>query len=250
MIFKKENSRSDKKQIWMYAVVLFAGAFIILLLTAYSQVKFQNNISDYQSKLTTKDKEKINAMNDLNSAVKENKRLTEENASLKSELLNNEQKLKLAEESSSNFQQKYNKLSGAMDSMLIADEYYQNGDIINCALTLKYDIDTQNFSIKAAQHYNELVNKTFSKASYKLYKLGQSNYRKKEYIQAVLNLENAIHLSSNSENYIDDCYYYIAKSYYKNNDFVKAKDAINNYITNYPGGRYVGELKTILDKIK
>ena len=96
MNFKFNNhkdNKNEKKQIWMYALILFAGAFIVLLLTAYSQVKFQNNISDYQNKLSTEEKAKINVVTDYNAAIKEINRLTAELESLRSKLVESEQKI-------------------------------------------------------------------------------------------------------------------------------------------------------------
>lgn len=246
----RKDTKNEKKQIWMYALILFTGAFIVLLLTAYSQVKFQNNISDYQNKLSSQEKAKINAVTDFNSAMKENKRLKTEMEALRSKLVESEQKIATEEAKSADLESKFTNAAASADLLLAAQDFYIKGDYISCAVTLKYDINTAYLSSKAVQSYNELVAESYPKASQLLYRNGYKSYKKKNYTDAVLNLNRAIDFSQKNEYYVDDAYYYIANSYYKTNSFEEAKKVISDFIVNYPKSSFIKDMKSLLNRIR
>lgn len=246
----RKETKNEKKQIWMYALILFTGAFIILLLTAYSQVKFQNNISDYQNKLSSQEKAKINAVTDFNSAMKENKRLKTEVEALRSKLVESEQKIATEEAKNADLESKSANAAASADLLLTAQDFYIKGDYISCAVTLKYDINTANLSTKAVQSYNELVAESYPKASQLLYRDGYKSYKKKNYAEAILNLNRAIDFSQKNEYYVDDAYYYIANSYYKTDSFKEAKKVISEFIANYPKSSFLKDMKALLNRIE
>ncbi len=244
-----KESKNEKKQIWMYALILFTGAFIVLLLTAYSQVKFQNNISEYQNKLSSQEKAKINAVTDFNSAVKENKRLKTEIEALRSKLVESEQELATEEEKSADLQSKYNNEASASELLMTAQAAYINEDYINCAVALKFNINTSYLSPKALQLYNELVTNSYAKASQLLYREGYKNYRKKNYTEAIISLTRAIDFSQKNEYYIDDAYYYMANSYYKTANYAEAKKIIDSFLVNYPKSSFTRDMKALSKKM-
>ncbi|ACL74398.1 tetratricopeptide repeat protein [Ruminiclostridium cellulolyticum] len=244
----KEN-KNEKKQIWMYAVILFTGAFIILLLTAYSQVKFQNNISDYQNKLSSQEKAKLTAVTDLKSALKENERLNKELESLRNKLIESEQEIATQSSKTTDIESKYNSSVIATDALIAAMEYYNNKDYVNAAVTLKYDVKIEYLSPKVINTYNDLVEKSYGKASLKSYRDGYRDYKNKNYAGAIINLNRAIDFSKKNEYYIDDAYYYLANSYYKSSNFTDAKRIINAFQTDYPKSEFARSMRNLLEKI-
>jgi TolA-binding protein len=247
--FNNHKDKNEKKQIWMYAVILFAGAFIVLLLTAYSQVKFQNNISDYQSKLSSEEKAKINVVTDYNAAVKEIDRLTAEIESLRSKLEESEQKIATEETKGIEQEAKNSDIITSNNLLLVAYEYYNKKDYISCAITLKYDINTKFLSPIATGIYNDLVSKTYGKASLLLYGKGFRNYKNKNYNEAILNFNRSIEFSQKDEYYIDDAYYYLARCYYKTLKYNEAKTLISSFIDNYPKSTFVKDMKMLYNKM-
>lgn len=244
-----KDVKNEKKQIWIYALILFTGAFIILLLTAYSQVKFQNNISDYQSKLSSEEKAKLNVVTDLNTAVKEKKRLTEELESLRSKLVESEQKIATEESRGLDLESKYNNTISATDLLLAAQDYYIKEDYISCAITLKYDINVAFLSPNAITSYNELITNSYDKASQLLYREGYRDYKNKQYTDAITSFNRAIDFSDKDEYYIDDAYYYLANSYYKVSNNDEAKKIISAFIDNYPRSIFIREMKSLYNKL-
>ncbi len=243
------KDKNEKKQIWMYALILFAGAFIVLLLTAYSQVKFQNNISDYQNKLSTEEKAKINVVTDYNAAVKEIDRLTTEIESLRSKLVESEQKIATEEIKGTELESKYNDSILSSNLLLVAYEYYNKKDYVSCAIALKYDINTEFLSPKAREIYNDLVSKSYGEASKILYGDGYRNYKNKNYTEAILNFNRSIEFAQKDEYYIDDAFYYLARCYYKTLKFNEAKTLISSFIDNYPKSTFVKDMKDLYNKM-
>lgn len=245
-----KETKNEKKQIWMYALILFTGAFIVLLLTAYSQVKFQNNISDYQNKLSYQEKAKINAVTDFNSAVKENKRLKSELDALRSKLVDSEAQLANEEAKVTDIEAKNKNYSGAADLLVKAQADYINGDYVSCAITLKYDINTTYLNASTMKLYKELAEECYSKASLLLYREGHREYKNKNYSTAILNLTRAIDFSNKNEYYVDDAYYYMAYSFYKTTDFESTKRIIGEFLINCPKSSFTKDIKALQRKIE
>jgi len=252
MNFKFNNhkdNKNEKKQIWMYALILFAGAFIVLLLTAYSQVKFQNNISDYQNKLSSQEKAKINVVTSFNAAVKENKRLTAELEELRSKLVNSEQNMALEEARSIELVSIRDNTASTTDLLFAANDYYNKEEYIRCSVILKYDINTALLSPQAVKSYDELISKSYGKASQLLYREGYRSYKNKSYSDAILSFNGSINFSKKDEYYIDDAYYYLANSYYNISNFEAAKKIITPFIRDYPKSTFVREMEMLYDKM-
>lgn len=244
-----KESKNEKKQIWMYALILFTGAFIVLLLTAYSQVKFQNNISEYQNKLSSQEKAKISAVTDFNSAVKENKRLKTEIDAIKNKLVESEQELAAEEEKRADLETKYANETEASDLLMKAQDDYIKGNYIGCAVKLKYNINTANLNTSALQLYNELTADSFSQASLILYRDGYRNYKKKNYSDAILNFTRAIDFSEKNEYYIDDAYYYMANSYYRTSNFDAARKTIGEFFIKCKNSSFYRDMKTLNSRV-
>lgn len=248
-IFNHNDSKNEKKQIWIYALILFTGAFIVLLLTAYSQIKFQNNISEYQNKLSTEEKAKINVVTDYNAAVKEIKRLTEEVESLRKKVVDSEQSLSSEESKSLDLQEKYNNTIVCNDLLFSAYQYYNSGDYINCAIKLKYDINTDLLSTKTKEVYDDLVLKSYNKASKLLYADGYKNYKDKKYDEAIESFNRTIDFGQKDEYFMDDAYFYLAKSYCKVSKFNEAKLLISTFINNYPNSTFMNSMQELYNSI-
>lgn len=254
MIFKfnknnNKDTKNEKKQIWMYAVILFTGAFIILLLTAYSQLKFQNNINDYQNKLSTEEKAKINVVTNLNSAIKENERLKKELEEFHNKLVESEQNLATLEERNTELESKISNSIDTTDLLLKAYENFEQGDFVNSAIILKYDINKQYLSGKAIQSYDDLVKKTYQRACKILYLEGYRNYKNNNYIEAIINFNRVIDLSQKNEYFIDDTYFYLANSYYRTADFDAAKQVILYFKDNYSESPLIKDINKLLNKV-
>ncbi|NLL04617.1 MAG: tetratricopeptide repeat protein [Clostridiaceae bacterium] len=238
-------SKKDKKTVWIYAVVLFTSAFIVLMITTYSQIKVNKNIDDVKNKLGDTEKEKSNFQMNLSTALSENKKLAE-----KIEILDKE--IEDARIKESELKQEIRNIVNDNDfklenyqNLIIADIKYHDGDIKECALILTREIDIELLEKDALELYQKLLNKSVKKASLVFYTEGYEYYKEREYDFAIDSLEKSLSLEKN-EYYSDDCYYFIAYSHYRKGNYYAARQAMGTLISNYPDSTYKKEATDFL----
>ncbi|GAE89261.1 tetratricopeptide repeat protein [Acetivibrio straminisolvens] len=235
----------DSKTLWVYSIILFACAAIVLLWTGYSQIKINNDLEEFQNRLTDKENENNIFQYNLSSALAQNEKLKEEINQLKDkveEVLNENESLK---KEVSDLEDKRESEKNLYEEIIKADLEYSEGNIKECAIIL-HKIDSKSITSGNLQiKYEDLVNKTYKKASELFYLEGYNNYRNKKYDEAINSLNLALKFNDN-EYYTDDCYYFIAYSEYYIGNYDKAKEALNTIISNYPGSSYYKDAKDLL----
>lgn len=238
-------NNKDKKTVWIYAVVLFTSAFIVLLITAYSQIKVNKNIDEVRNKLGTTEKEKSNFQMNLSSALVENKKLNEKIQELESEIENlKDNEAKLEQEIKDTKKKNTLKLENYQKLMNASLSYY-NGDIKGCSLILNKEIETEYLDSNEKQLYQKLLDLTTEKAALEFYNEGYEYYINKEYDKAIESLKNSLNLLDN-DYFSDDCYYFIGYSYFRKGDLAAAKDAMNTLISKYPDSTYKKDAEMLI----
>lgn len=239
------DQKRNKKTIWIYAVVLFTSAFIVLLLTAYSQIKFNKNISDYRAELSNKEKEKVNFQMNLNTALDENKKIKAELEDLKGTIEKEDSdKLNYKNEIEKYVTEK-EKTVAAYETLISAEKEYMKGNVIESAKILVKQCDRSLLQKEAQDKYKELVEKTVKVASYKLYIEGYSDFKNKRYDGAIEKLLLSNEMVSD-DYYSDDCLYFVAYSKYKLGDNEGAKNTFDELKQKYPSSNYIKELDKVL----
>lgn len=237
---------NDKKTIYLYAVILFTCAFIVLLLTAYSQTKFSKSEYEYKNLISNEEKAKINFKTNLNTALEENKRLTDELEILRRAVKQNE---------STNYnnleEMKYleKKLADTQDAYKIivqAQDKYIKGNIKESALLLKKDFDKSQLDSSALQMYEMLVSKTFKKAALQLYTEGYKEYLNKSYSSAALKFRQSIILSGN-EYFTDDCYFFLAYAEYRLGNNKTSEAVIKEFVDKFPDSNFKNDMEDLLN---
>lgn len=239
------NNKKDKKTVWIYAVVLFTSAFIVLMITAYSQIKVNKNIDDVKNKLGSTEKEKSNFQMNLSSALAENKKLYEKIQNFEIEI--KDAKIKESDLKKEIKELQNKRVSGIENyqKLVKADILYYSGDFRNCSLILTKEINKETLEEDAIDLYQKLLNLSIKKASLDFYIYGYEYYKDKEYDKAVENFENSLSLTD-TEYYSDDCYYFLAYSQYRKGNVSAAKVAMNTLLINYPDSTYKKEAKDFL----
>lgn len=243
-----KGEKNVKKTVWLYAVILFSSAFVVLLLTAYSQIKFNKNITEYKNQIYTGEKEKKDYKTNLSQTLDENKVLKEDVKRINSELTklkNDQESLKKGLEDGQN---KLNQSVISYDGLIDAENSYNNGDITSCALTLKNKVDVQLLGKSAQEKYNSLINKTLKDSAFKLYYKGLDLYKKKKYDEAIESFKQSLSLTT-EEDYSDDCYYFVAYSYFRKNDNNTSANFLSEMLKNYPGSDYYEDAQELLKKV-
>ena len=128
----------SKNTIWIYALILFTCVFILLLLTGYSQTKFNRSLNEYRNKLISSEEEINISSHNLKTALEENEMLYK-----KIEKLN-----KTLEEKTAAFNELEEKLKNKekeiderifinnYELLLEAEEYFNNGEVIKSSIIL------------------------------------------------------------------------------------------------------------------
>lgn len=242
-VSKLENNKDKRNFLWIYTVILFSSAFIVLFLTGLSQVRLANNIEEYKKKLKEHEKS-IQGFNlSLNSASKENwslrqkiELLEKENSSLKS-IIEDLNKLKLIQS-----QLERSKLS--FDLLLKATDFFKKGDYVSCAEALR-DVFEEDLGQEARKKYKYLKSKVYFYTMKYFYYKGIKEFEKRNYLQAreyflkSLNYDDTKYFEENS-------LYYIALISSKLGETEKLRQYANALITKYPNSEYVKRIKPFL----
>lgn len=238
-----------KKTLWVYTIILFTCAAIVLIWTGYSQIRISNNLEEYQNRLSDKENENNLFQHNLSSALAQNNKLNEELSDVKNKLTEALTEKESLRKKITDLEKRQSNTLDLYEQVLKADIEYTEGNTKKCAIMIldidKDGITENNLLIK----YNDLVNKTYKTASELFYSEGYNNYNNKEYDKAIENLELALKLYD-KDYYADDCYYFIAYSEYNTENFDKAKDALNTIINNYPNSSYYKDAKDLLNIIE
>ncbi len=240
------DMKNSKMAVWMYAVVLFTSAFVVLLLTAYSQIKFSRNIDDYKNRIYTEESEKNNVQMDLSSAIEENKKLKNEISSVRNELTNIKIKQEATSSDYSNLQKKYDQVVAAYEALIEAEQEFNRGNVTGCTIILHEKINKEVLEKSALEKYKLLVGKSYYSAAASLYEEGYRKYTKAGYSEAIALFNRSLELVTDGY-YSDDCYYFIAYSEYRLGNRDNAKAALNSLLAKYPGSSFS---KDALDLLK
>lgn len=243
-----KNEKNSKNAIWLYAVILFTSAFIVLLLTAYSQIKFNRNLNDYKSQLYSEENAKNNISTSLGTALSENKRLMEELKSVKQEVEDSKIKIEDGNAALKKQQQKANSTINVYDLLVKAQMEYDKGNILGCADILYSKLDSKLLGKSGADLYESLIEKVYGKAAALLYTQGYNEYLKREYDEAAKNLKLSLDYSPN-EYFSDDCLYFIAYSKYRQNNNKEAKEYMERLINDYPNSNYKKEAVDLIKEM-
>ena len=233
---KKEN---EKNTIWLYAIILFSSAFVILALTAYSQIKFNRNIDDYRGQMEEQQQQKMDAQVNLNSALEENRIIREEITKLRTETT------ALKEENASLSKKVMEgQMSIYYHTVLIAavKEYAQGNKEEAARLLLMESFDSQNLSDEAKKQYDEILAGLSVGEAEKLYFQGYKAYTYGDYSTAANQLLLSARISDN-EYFSDDCYYLAYYCMLKLGQTAQAEQVLQNLEEQFPSSPLTAEIR-------
>jgi TolA-binding protein len=239
------NKKNNKGRIWLYAVILFTSAFVVLLITAYSQIKFNKNIDNYRSQIHSNESEKNKFRLNLDAAINKNIILENEIKILDKEISEAEEKIKKKEEENIELTENHQKTIDSYEALIIAGREYQKGNAVECAEMLYKQVDIDCLNKEGMAEYNYLAEKTFKRASHVYYLEGYKYFNNKDYVKAMDSFFKSLEMSDN-EYFSDDCYYYLAYSAYKAGDEESARAYIKTLKEKYPDSQYLDDAETLL----
>ncbi len=143
--------KGSTKYLWVYTILLFSIAFILILVSAFMQQRAQKDIEYYKNELQSQKVFSQGVQNTLSN-------LTEENEYLKSEIEKEKEKLQEAEDRILTAEEEGSRAVSALDFLIQSQNLYdvRNYESAKAVLNL---IDYDNLTIDAQTLYNKLAEK-------------------------------------------------------------------------------------------
>lgn len=242
-----EENKNAKTKIWMYTVVLFSSAFIVLLITGYSQIKLNKNLSTYKDKIFDTESEKNKYQLNFSSAQETNNKLKEENDKLKADNATISDKADKLEKEKAQLEQDNKNVMQEIDKLCSAQVYYLNEDYVSAAAALVMGIDYNLLDSGAKDLYSQLIDKVRPKAEKILYNEGYALFEKRDYTGAVEKLTLALNIAP-SGSYTDGVLYFLALSEEKTGSLDNAAGHMALLIQKYPESKYYRKAKFYYEK--
>lgn len=242
-----EGNKNAKTKIWIYAVVLFSSAFIVLLITGYSQIKLNKNLSSYRNKISNTENERNKYQLNFSTAQETNNKLKEENDKLKSDNTTLKTKVDSLEKEKAQIADDNEKALQEYDKLCTAQANYLNENFVMAAGILIKQINYNLLDTKARELYSQLIDKVRPKAEKILYNDGYQLYENKDYVSAAEKFKFALDIAPAGA-YTDGVIYFLALSTEKTGDLNSAAGYMQLLIQTYPESKYYEKAKYYYEK--
>lgn len=231
------SKKNKKNKVFMYAIVLFTCAFIVLLLTAYSQVKINRNMESSELEINKYQLSYTKALERIDELNLENDRLNEE-------IVKEKENFEAFKETAKKQDEEYSKQVEQYNLLIAAHMEFQKNEISKSAEILNR-VDNRLLSKDGQELYNEISPEVFEKGGRILFNEGLDLYLSGSY-QDSLNKLNISREYSTVSNYSARCLYYIAHAHNKLGDMKAAIENMNKVIVEYPNSNYVEYAQSFL----
>lgn len=238
--------KNKKANVWLYAVILFISAFIVLLFAGYSQIRLNKNLDDYRSQVFSTETEKNEYLQNFASAQemneelnKEISQLEKEKEELKKEIRGISDEKEIIEKTLQIKQRAFVSLAGVFD-------VYLQGDFINAVEQLK-TLGAENMDQESAIAVQKLKRKVMAEAGKQLFDEGFSLYDRAKYTQAADKLLLSFQYAPKEE-FSDKCLYYLAYAELRTNKKATALVHMEQLIREYPESNYLRRAEQFVDK--
>lgn len=241
-----KDKNNVRTKIWLYAVVLFTSAFIVLLLTAYSQIKLNKNLSELNNEVFTKENEKNQMQLSFANAQEVNGKLMEENKNLQQEKEMLAEELNRVQSEWEDSDKLGKSKLDAYDRLCQAQYEYLKGKIVESAGLIE-NVDPNLLNSYGNELYGLLKNKVYTEAGKLLLNEGYGLYLKKDYSAAAEKLMQSWKYAPDKE-YSDKCLYYLAQAETKLGNTVVGVEQMKAFVNQFPKSRYINSAKRFLSK--
>lgn len=232
-----EKQKNENKNLWVYITIFFAVIFVLLIITAFSQIKYNKSITKYKSDIQNEQSDKAKYQLNLKNALEENESLHSEVDKLNKNIDELKKQIDEKDKALSELQDKYKNALTFYEKLRKAEAEYNNGNVNECALILKSINLQDDYDENSRELYNNLAELSFYTASESLYYEGYNLYLGGNFSQAIDKFKNSLYISEN-EYFSDDCYYYLAYSEFGNGNIESAVNYMKDLINKYPDSMF------------
>ena len=234
----KNVVKDKRKYLWIYAVVLFSSAFVVLVMTAFSQIKQSSNIENYDKELKEyKNKYTLS----LDTADKDKKTLQDKITQLQSE--NNNLKIITENNNSQILIQKIESCKNSYENLLQSDKLYSQEKYIEAAKGLR-NVKEEELGEQAKKKYMFLKSKVYIYATKDYYKRAKHELSRDSYSKAMEYFEESL-IFDETKYYEENTLYYLAYISSKLKQAQKLNRYSNDLIKRYPSSEYAEKVKNL-----
>jgi TolA-binding protein len=238
------DENRKKTSVWLYAVILFFSAFIVLVFTGYSQIKLNKNLENYKSQVTSTESEKEMYQKHFASAQEMNEDLNQEIDSLKIEIDSLRQEISALKATNTDLEYEYSQREAEGEKLSEAMKFYLDGQPAECVDMLR-SIDTELISEKSLKMLDILRSKAGAQAGSLFYDKGYNLYLKGKYDEAAAAFELSYKYEPKGE-ISDKCLYYLSYAKLKAGDRKTAVEKMKLLVENFPESKYISKAKSFV----
>ncbi len=240
------NENKKKSSVWLYAVILFFSAFIVLVFAGYSQIRLNRSLENYKSQVFNTESEREMYQQHFASAQEMNEKLNQEIDDLKKQIESLNQDISELEDSKANLESKYRTKEAEKVKLSNAMKLFLDGKVKECVDLIK-TIDTVYMDESSLAMLDTLHQKASYQAGKLLYDEGYELYLGKKYEEAA----SAFDLSykyAPKEEFSDKCLYYLSYSVLKTGDKKMAVDKMVLLTEKFPESKYLSKAKSFIKR--
>ncbi len=238
--------KSKKSNVWLYAVILFTSAFIVLLFAGYSQIRLNKNLDDYRSQVFSTETEKNEYLQNFASAQEMNEELNKEISKLENEKEELMKEIRRLLDEKEDIEENLQIKQSAFASLTGVFNVYLQGDLIDAVKQLE-TVDVENLDQESAVFYQKLEMKVMAEAGEQLFNEGFSLYDRARYTQAAEKLLLSFQYAPKEE-FSDKCLYYLAYAELRTDKNANALKHMEQLIREYPESNYLRRAEQFVRK--
>lgn len=237
---------NNKSNIWLYAVILFTSAFLVLLFAAYSQIRMNQDLKDYKSQFIDTETEKNKYLRSFSTAQEMNEALSKEIQMLEEENEALKEKINELTDANAKLEETLKLKQEACSGLANAIDLYCDGDVIGAAEQFMI-VDLDKLDDKLAQTSRKFEKRVRKEAGNVLFNEGISLYGKGNYTGAVEKLSISFRYAPKEE-FSDKCLYFLGYAEYRTGDKASALKHMKQLLQEYPESNYIQRARQFVDK--
>ncbi len=242
----EKMSENRKSNVWLYAVILFTSAFIVLVFAGLSQIKMNKNLSDYRSQVYNTENEKNKYQQNFSSAQEMNQKLNDQISALEDEIFALNNMISSLNNENSVQNEVIQKKSEAEENFHRVLSEYLKGNVTVAAGMLA-SVDSSLFTGKDLEAFNALDIKVRSEAGKILYDEGYKLYKQAKYSEAAVKLGLSFGYAK-KEVFSDNCLFYLAWAEKKTGNKAAAVNHMRQLVQAYPESGYLKGAKSFINR--
>jgi len=242
----REVKGNIKNKVWIYAVILFTSAFIVLLFAGYSQIKLNSNIDNYKNEISSKETERIKYQMSYTQTLKRVEELTKQNEDLEAQNNSLKEQYEALKKEAAQKEKQLTDTNTEYKKYVKAQSEFIAGNTRLCADILK-TVNINLLDEESAQSCMSLSGKVFDEIGKYHFDRGIKAYNNGKYDNAISELTLSRSYKKTGS-YSAKALYYLAYAEYRLGNKSQAVGYMKLLTEEYPNSLYFSKAKSFIEK--